>query len=61
MTAAKGPGAGLKVAERTGVAFALLLGEKERAARTVLVKNLATRSQEELPRAAVVETLRARL
>lgn len=61
VTAAKGPGPGLKVAERTGAAFALLLGEKERAAGTVLLKILATRSQEELPRGSVVETLRARL
>ena len=61
VTAAKGPGPGLKVAERTGAAFALLLGEKERAAGTVVLKTLATRSQEELPRASVVETLRARL
>ena len=61
VTAAKGPGPGLKVAERTGAAFALLLGEKERAAGTVVLKILATRSQEELPRASVVETLRARL
>ncbi|MEO8054703.1 MAG: histidine--tRNA ligase [Acidobacteriota bacterium] len=61
VTAAKGPGPGLKVAERTGAAFALLLGEKERAAGTVVLKVLATRSQEELPRPSVVETLRARL
>jgi histidyl-tRNA synthetase len=61
VTAAKGPGTGLKVAERTGAAFALLLGEKERAAGTVVLKVLATRSQEELPRGSVVETLRARL
>jgi histidyl-tRNA synthetase len=61
VTAAKGPGPGLKVAERTGASFALLLGEKERAAGTVVLKVLATRSQEELPRASVVETLRARL
>ena len=61
VTAAKGPGGGLKVAERTGAAFALLLGEKERAAGTVVLKVLATRSQEELPRGSVVETLRARL
>jgi histidyl-tRNA synthetase len=61
VTAAKGPGPGLKVAERTGAAFALLLGEKERTAGTVLLKVLATRSQEELPRGSVVETLRARL
>ncbi|HQQ79366.1 MAG TPA: ATP phosphoribosyltransferase regulatory subunit, partial [Thermoanaerobaculia bacterium] len=61
VTAAKGPGPGLKVAERTSAAFALLLGEKERAAGTVVLKVLATRSQEELPRGSVVETLRARL
>ncbi|HVO49529.1 MAG TPA: histidine--tRNA ligase [Thermoanaerobaculia bacterium] len=61
VTASKGPGPGLKVAERTGAAFALLLGEKERAAGTVVLKVLETRSQEELPRSSVVEALRARL
>jgi histidyl-tRNA synthetase len=61
VTAAKGPGPGLKVAERTGAAFALLLGEKERAAGTVVLKTLETRSQEEVPRASVAGTLRARL
>jgi histidyl-tRNA synthetase len=61
VTAGKGAGHGLKVAERSGAAFALLLGEKERGAGTVVLKTLETRSQEELPRASVVETLRARL
>jgi histidyl-tRNA synthetase len=61
VTAAKGPGPGLKVAERTGAAFAVLIGEKERAAGTIVLKVLATRSQEEIPRASAVEAIRARL
>ncbi len=61
VTAARGPGHGLKVAERSGAAFAILVGEKERASGTVLLKTLETRSQENVPRASVVETLRARL
>jgi len=61
VTAARGPGQGLKVAEKTGAAFAVLVGEKERASGNVVLKNLATRSQEELPREGLADALRARL
>jgi histidyl-tRNA synthetase len=61
VTAARGPGQGLKVAEKTGAAFAVLVGEKERASGTVVLKTLATRSQEELPREGLAAALRARL
>ena len=61
VTAAQGPGQGLKVAEKSGAAFAVLVGEKERASGTVVLKTLETRSQEELPRAGLAGALRARL
>jgi histidyl-tRNA synthetase len=61
VTAARGPGQGLKVAERTGAVFAVLVGEKERASGTVVLKTLETRSQEELPREGLADALRARL
>jgi histidyl-tRNA synthetase len=61
VTAAKGPGHGLKVAERSGAALAILLGQKEREGRIVNLKDLAGRAQVVVPRAAVVEALRARL
>jgi histidyl-tRNA synthetase len=61
VTAARGPAHGLRVAEKSGAAFAVLVGEKERAAGSVVLKTLETRSQEDVSRASVVETLRARL
>jgi histidyl-tRNA synthetase len=61
VTAAKGPGHGLKVAERSGAAVAILLGQKEREERTANLKDLAGRTQEVIPRAGLVEALRARL
>ncbi|HEX7616582.1 MAG TPA: histidine--tRNA ligase [Thermoanaerobaculia bacterium] len=61
VTAARGPGQGLKVAEKTEAAFAVLVGEKERVSGTVILKTLATRSQEELPRVGLADVLRARL
>jgi len=61
VTAAKGPGHGLKVAERSGAALAILLGQKEREGRIVNLKDLTGRAQVVVPRAAVVEALRARL
>jgi histidyl-tRNA synthetase len=61
VTAARGPGQGLKVAERSGAAFAVLVGDRERASGIVVLKTLEARSQEELPRAGLVEALRARL
>jgi histidyl-tRNA synthetase len=61
VTAAKGPGHGLKVAEKTGAALAVLLGKKEREGGVVNLKDLARRTQEALPRAGLAAALRARL
>jgi histidyl-tRNA synthetase len=61
VTAAKGPGHGLKVAEKTGAVLAILLGQKEREEGVVNVKNLARRTQESLPRLGLAAALRARL
>ena len=61
VTAAKGPGHGLRVAEKTGAALAILLGQKEREVGVVNVKDLARRTQESLPRAGLAAALRARL
>jgi histidyl-tRNA synthetase len=61
VTAARGPGHGLRIAEKSGAALAVLVGEKERASGTVVVKTLETRSQEDVPRSSIVEALRARL
>lgn len=56
--AGKGPGAGLKGAERRGLGVAVLLGEREREAGTVVVKNLASRSQESVPVDRLAEYLK---
>jgi histidyl-tRNA synthetase len=61
VTAAKGPGHGLRVAEKTGAALAILLGQKEREGEIVIVKDLARRTQESLPRVGLAAALRARL
>ncbi len=61
VTAAKGPGHGLKVAEKTGAVLAVLLGQKEREGGVVNVKDLARRTQEALPRLGLAAALRARL
>ncbi len=57
----RGLGSALKAAEKTGVALAVLVGQDETARRAVVVKNLATRTQEELPRKGLADALRARL
>lgn len=56
--AGRGPGPGLKGAERKGHRTALLLGEKERQEGTVVVKDLAARTQETVPRAALAARLK---
>ena len=56
--AGKGPGAGLKGAERRGLAVAVLLGEREREAGTVVVKDLASRTQESVPVDRLAEYLK---
>ena len=54
-------GNALKVAEKSGLRFAVLVGANETARGVVLVKDLATRSQEEVPRGDLVAALRPRL
>ena len=61
VTAAKGPGHGLKVAEKTGAVLAILLGRREREQGIANVKDLARRTQESLPRLGLAAALRARL
>jgi histidyl-tRNA synthetase len=57
----RGFGSTLKAVEKTGISLVVLVGLNETSRGAVVLKNLATRSQEELPRGSVVETLRARL
>ena len=52
---------GLRVAEKTGATLAILLGQKEREAGVAIVKDLARRSQESLPRLGLAAAVRARL
>jgi len=56
--AGKGPGAGLKAAERRGHSRAVLLGERERQEGTVVVKDLSARTQETVALPGLVEYLR---
>lgn len=51
----------LRRANALGARLALLLGDDELARGVVKVKDLAAHSEEELPRAALVEAVRARL
>lgn len=48
-------------AERKGIPFVLIAGSDERAADTVTVRTLATRAQQQIPRAALAATLRTRI
>ncbi|HEX7528738.1 MAG TPA: His/Gly/Thr/Pro-type tRNA ligase C-terminal domain-containing protein, partial [Thermoanaerobaculia bacterium] len=57
----RGLGSALKAAEKAGVGLAVLVGQEETTRRAVVVKNLAERSQEELPREGLADALRARL
>jgi histidyl-tRNA synthetase len=57
----RGLGSALKAAAKTGIVFAVIVGQEESLRGTVVVKNLETRSQEELPRAGLADALRARL
>jgi histidyl-tRNA synthetase len=57
----RGLGNSLKAAEKSGARFTLLVGENERLRGTVLVKEMATRTQSEVPREQLVEWLRPRL
>jgi histidyl-tRNA synthetase len=51
----------MKSADRAGVAYTLMLGDQELADQTVLVRDMAGKSQTPLPRAEIVAWLRARL
>ena len=51
----------LKYADKAGIPFAILLGADEQAKGTVLVKNLAAKTQVEIPRAQLIEKLREML
>ena len=51
-------GAQLKYADRSGIRLALICGENERSAGTVVVRDLAAKSQEEVGSTEVVETVR---
>lgn len=49
----------LKYADKAGIPFAILIGSDEQAKGVVLVKNLAAKTQIEVPRPQLVEKLRA--
>ncbi len=57
----RGLGQALKSAEKSGCVLAVLVGQEEGLRGAVVVKDLATRTQEELPRAGLADALRARL
>ncbi len=57
-TAGRGPGAGLKGAERKGLGTAILLGEQERGGGTVVVKDLSLRKQESIPVSRLIDYLK---
>jgi histidyl-tRNA synthetase len=61
LTGQRSLGGAMKAAEKLGLSWVVLVGENETARGVALVKTLATRSQEEIPRERLVETLRARL
>jgi histidyl-tRNA synthetase len=54
----RGPGLGLKAAEKRGARLAVLLGGREREKGTVVVKELATRAQRTVPRAELLDALK---
>jgi histidyl-tRNA synthetase len=56
--AGRGPGIGLKAAEKRGLTVAVLVGEREREAGAVVVKNLASRTQETVPVGRLAEYLK---
>nr|WP_314145412.1 histidine--tRNA ligase [uncultured Rhodococcus sp.] len=51
----------MKAADRSGARFALMLGDQELAAESVLVKDLSNGEQDTVPMADVVDALGARL
>jgi histidyl-tRNA synthetase len=58
-TAAKGPGPGLKSAEKKGAKLAVLVGERERAAGAFVVKDLTARTQESVERGELAARLKS--
>jgi len=54
-------GAQLKMADRSGATFALIVGEREAASGTVTLKRLADGHQEEVPADGAVEWIRSHL
>lgn len=56
--AGRGPGHGLRAAERKGLVRAVLLGEQERTDGTVVLKDLSTRTQETLSCDALIPRLK---
>ena len=58
--AGRGPGAGLKGAERKGLRRALLLGEVERAGGTVVLRDMTARTQTTIPRGEIAALLSTR-
>ncbi len=57
----KGLGPALKSAEKSGTKWAILVGQEEKLRGTVVVKNMASRTQEEVPRESLADVLRQRL
>jgi histidyl-tRNA synthetase len=57
-TAGKGPGHGLKNASKKGLQRAVLIGERERASGSVVVKDLSSRTEETVSRAGLTARLR---
>ncbi len=59
VSAAKGPKNGLRAAERKGARRAVLVGERERQQRVVLLKDLVNRTQEAIPMDEIARRLLA--
>lgn len=57
----RGPGDGLKAAGKKGHALAVLVGSREREQGIALVKNLALRTQDVVPRAELVTFLKGKI
>ncbi|MEW9554313.1 histidine--tRNA ligase [Nonomuraea sp. NPDC050783] len=57
----KGLKGAMKGADRSGARFALILGERDLAARAVQVKDLTTADQTEVPLAQVVDVLKGKV
>ncbi|HUY68006.1 MAG TPA: histidine--tRNA ligase [Alphaproteobacteria bacterium] len=49
----------LKYADKSGIPFAILLGPDEQEKKCVIIKDLAAKAQSDVPRAALIDRLRA--